>query len=564
MTEKITKKLFYQVTELQKTKKNVQMDNVVLVSQGDRWSILITEEGNVYESNGSLQNINKVNVSGITCGKSGFTHYLLLSSESTVYGRGAISENFGQIGMGKNKSCGTPEPIPFFEELKNKEDVEVEMIYVSCYNSYYYLSDGRLFASGYNPSGQLGTVEVGVSQFTPKLIGEKVSRVWTDNLSYFIWFETSDGTITGSGPFENSSYRTTFQQLKIEKEDLFDIACSFNHSLIVTQPQTQDRKDKVAYNAYAVRKVMAQTPIKWLFDHPIAEISGGNQHSIVRLEDDSLFWVKNSGTYVKIQFEPVRLDVGKKLSITSGWGSSTVYIGNEGDENQKRRKATDFMKLYEEKKFVDFEIYQGINVHRVWIEWRLKTDSKKIQQIISTWEEEKIQSLISWAYSGIYRHRKAAQAFGEAIQRNELPATTVSQDLERLYKMEETKDFHLLIPEEADEEGEEEEEEEEKEEEELVEIPVHKFILIGRCGLFREMFENVTEQKNSVKDYSGKTVESIEIFIKFLYTNKIELTADDDPQLVVEELENAAEYYQLDTPRLLSLELNKIIKQFNL
>ncbi|KAJ3433236.1 pep-cterm sorting domain-containing protein [Anaeramoeba flamelloides] len=121
-----------------------------------------------------------------------------------------------------------------------------------------------------------------------------------------------------------------------------------------------------------------------------------------------------------------------------------------------------------------------------------------------------------------------------------------------LFNDEDSKDFTLLIK--NDGEGEREDGDDDKYEE----IPVHKIILLTRSGLFREMFQNITEESKSVKDYSGKSIESIEILIKYFYTGKIELTADHDSLLIIEELEDSLEYYQLNENSNIISPLNEI------
>ncbi|KAJ3432890.1 guanidine nucleotide exchange factor [Anaeramoeba flamelloides] len=119
---------------------------------------------------------------------------------------------------------------------------------------------------------------------------------------------------------------------------------------------------------------------------------------------------------------------------------------------------------------------------------------------------------------------------------------------------EDSKDIDLLIKMDDDDDD------DEQEEEEFEEIPVHKFILITRCGLFRNMFENIQEETTSIKDFSNKSIDSLEVFVKYLYTDKIELTADNDPKLVVEELSDVVEYYQLNENCSFDQELHKIKK----
>ncbi|KAJ6250314.1 hypothetical protein M0813_16171 [Anaeramoeba flamelloides] len=98
------------------------------------------------------------------------------------------------------------------------------------------------------------------------------------------------------------------------------------------------------------------------------------------------------------------------------------------------------------------------------------------------------------------------------------------------------------------------------------EIPVHKFILLARSGLFGAMFDYVNEKDNTnqVQDYTNKSIKSLKILIKYFYTNSIELTTEKDPKLIVEELSDAVEYYQLNDQCNFESELNKSKKQFDL
>ncbi|KAJ6230969.1 hypothetical protein M0813_06270 [Anaeramoeba flamelloides] len=111
----------------------------------------------------------------------------------------------------------------------------------------------------------------------------------------------------------------------------------------------------------------------------------------------------------------------------------------------------------------------------------------------------------------------------------------LTNDLKQLLFDEQTSDFKLVIN--------NEEEDEEEEEEELY---IHKFILAARSGLFLNMFQNLEENFQKVKDYSGKSLETIELLISFLYTDELPITADTDQEFIKEEFEDIVEYYQLN------------------
>ncbi|KAJ3426005.1 hypothetical protein M0812_28452 [Anaeramoeba flamelloides] len=141
--------------------------------------------------------------------------------------------------------------------------------------------------------------------------------------------------------------------------------------------------------------------------------------------------------------------------------------------------------------------------------------------------------LYAWGYNGLF----PTDQFNKIFQK--LPTKIKLPD-------DDSKDFKILVKIEYEQDEEEDNDEEEVEEENYEEIPEHKFILLARSGLFREMFDYVNEKDNTnkVQDYTNKSIKSLKILIKYFYTNSIELTTDQDPKLIVEELSDAVEYYQ--------------------
>ncbi|KAJ3442073.1 UBIQUITIN-60S ribosomal protein L40 [Anaeramoeba flamelloides] len=128
---------------------------------------------------------------------------------------------------------------------------------------------------------------------------------------------------------------------------------------------------------------------------------------------------------------------------------------------------------------------------------------------------------------------------------------TVKEDFEWLYKQNSTKDFSI-IP-----------QNNENNQDQTKSILVHSVVLLIRSGLFRELFRNVKNLKNSVPDYSMISDHSLEILIRFFYLNTCEFTADEDPRLFFEESENIVEYYQLSEGSQFQFFRNKIKKQLN-
>ncbi|KAJ5078143.1 phytochrome-interacting ankyrin-repeat protein [Anaeramoeba ignava] len=108
----------------------------------------------------------------------------------------------------------------------------------------------------------------------------------------------------------------------------------------------------------------------------------------------------------------------------------------------------------------------------------------------------------------------------------------ILNDFQKLYQDESTKDFTIIV--------------EEKE------IKVHKLVLIIRSGLFKGMFLlNIEDKSNQVHDYSKKSFETIQQLIYFFYNDKFDKSKMN--KKIIEELEDAKDYYQLNQNSIIDL-----------
>ncbi|KAJ3446835.1 hypothetical protein M0812_08171 [Anaeramoeba flamelloides] len=109
------------------------------------------------------------------------------------------------------------------------------------------------------------------------------------------------------------------------------------------------------------------------------------------------------------------------------------------------------------------------------------------------------------------------------------------------------------------------EEKEEKNMYKYEEIAVHDFVLFARSGLYRAFFDFIQENQitNKIQDYSSKSIQTLKIFIKFLYYDRLVITNENKSELIliIEELSDAVEYYQLNIASELLYELNRIKKE---
>ncbi|KAJ3425074.1 btk-binding protein-related [Anaeramoeba flamelloides] len=308
------------------------------------------------------------------------------------------------------------------------------------------------------------------------------------------------------------------------------------------------------------------TAVKNFKGSEILTVILGNSHSILMTKKGQTFGCgdkETNGNGVKKSIFTLipQLKEKKAVQLEIGYQRTLVLT----DQNE--------LILYEHKKFCDCEIGKfgnQIPVHRALVEFRTKLTIEQIQKKLfgekQSINKEQTLSFLKWVYyDEISDIEKLEQSFN-SLQLTFPPSVdnTLEKDIAQLYKDDDSKDFKILIK--IDDDQDEEDFEDEDDEANYEEIPVHKFILLARSGLFREMFDNVNEKDktNKVQDYSHKTIESLEILIKYFYTDSIELTADQDPELIVDELSDAVEYYQLHDQCNFESELLKIKKQFDL
>ncbi|KAJ3442974.1 hypothetical protein M0812_12727 [Anaeramoeba flamelloides] len=250
---------------------------------------------------------------------------------------------------------------------------------------------------------------------------------------------------------------------------------------------------------------------------------------------------------------------GNVLEMSNKWNSITekyscVYVLKKSEYESANGDAifsNDFLNLYQRKELTDLEI-KGIKVHSFMIKIRTKRDPNEVKKILEEkgLNEDQLDQFFKW----VYAERGAGLEIVKQILgylEMEVPTKgTLKKVISDLWEDEESKDLTILVPDPEDQE-------------EFEPVPLHKIILQARSELYRGMFINVTEIEPELKDFSGKSVESLEIFYKYLYTNDVALTADEDPVLLIEELSDAKDYYQLAQNSNFPFLLRKIQKELN-
>ncbi|KAJ6230959.1 hypothetical protein M0813_06260 [Anaeramoeba flamelloides] len=359
-------------------------------------------------------------------------------------------------------------------------------------------TDGKLYGFGKNLEGELGLGhKKSVSKPTQIKLEfpvEDISKIRF--VSQFTSILTNDGklyvtglnTITGFG--SDLTEFKQYPQFKNNNTIIKDIDCGYYLFAILTQDNeiwVQGNFGGINYkdNSLVIRKIQTGNNLT-------NELSTYNQ---IKCCDQNLIFFLKSNSYL----------------------------------------SQDLEKLLKNGYFSDCNI-QDIPVHKILIETRIGKSFDLIKKYLeSNCKLNEIQDLLKWIYCdqmiNLKRTNEILNHFG--IQ-NAQKTKLLKNDLKQLLFDEQTSDFKLVVK---------NEEEEDDEEEELY---IHKFILAARSGLFLNMFQNLEENLQKVKDYSRKSLETIELLISFLYTDELPITADTDQEFIKEEFEDIVEYYQLN------------------
>ncbi|KAJ6250054.1 hypothetical protein M0813_16426 [Anaeramoeba flamelloides] len=499
--------------------------------------------------------------------QSGYQTYLILTKSGKVF---SLAQDFFscEVPLSDPESSNYEKirPVPFFNKKENNR--KVETFAMVGWSNYFVCKDGKLFGNGYN-EGRLGDGTSNQAKNLPVLIFENVTRVFGGVQGYGFFFTTKNNELytCGSNPYgslgigNTSSPKSPVKVPNWKAEDILDLQTNDGYSTLITKERKTYGCGRAGFNGFTQDK-STFTEIEELKNKKVVEYFGGKSISLALTNENELFgWGFDPYNHPTDQYGDIMIQTPHKfnlpeiyqnnpsikLKITCGIYCIYLYPSDNSCLIQ------DFQKLFESKIFCDSKLSLNENIqfpiHKIIVESRTNLQISTIEDLLNkeSFSKQEILLFLKWVYFDEITNVDLQKQIFNSLNISYPPKNTFQKDLHDLFNDEDSKDFTLLIKNDDDDD-----------EEVYEEILVHKIILLTRSGLFREMFENITEESKSVKDYSGKSIESIEILIKYFYTEKIELTADHDIQLVIEELEDSIEYYQLNENSNILSQLNEI------
>ncbi|KAJ3426017.1 hypothetical protein M0812_28464 [Anaeramoeba flamelloides] len=451
---------------------------------------------------------------------SGHVTYLILSESGKVWSLSA-KNHFVEVPFLDVDQSTFEEirPVTFFEEKK----LFVNSVMMGYVSGYYLCNGDQLYASGSNAHGRLGIGKTQGKEPMPVYVQDKVIKIFA-GLSALNFFSPQ----------------------------ILTISSGESHSILINNKGQTFGCGHQRKNGLGVQKIIF-TLIPQLKEKKAVQLATEFKGNLVLTDQNELYgWGMNKRFYPTDESESnnwkLNIPIPTKINLPSYF---TNYL--------------------ESKDLIRIAI--GARFKRTLVECKTKLTIDQIQNKLfgeKSINKEQTLSFLKWIYfDEISDLEKLEQTFN-LLELTFPPSVdnTLEKDIAQLYKDDDSKDFKILVKiEDNNQDNDNDNDKEyEDEEENYEEIPVHKFILLARSGLFRAMFDYVNEKENTnkIQDYTNKSIKSLKILIKYFYTNSIELTTNQEPKLIVDELSDAVEYYQLNDQCNFESELLKIKNQFDL
>ncbi|KAJ6230739.1 btk-binding protein-related [Anaeramoeba flamelloides] len=509
---------------------------IVDAGYGDQNCVVVASDGSVYEYNQQISSQKKLKIENAIQTACGFSHYLVLTSDGMVYSKGSGNET----GMGTSGSNNEPKMIPYFKD-NNLKVVEIK---AGVSHSWFMCDNGDMYGCGGIGWGlPLTTTNNTVPN---KLKGIKVKEMYCNNYAYGVWFKDENDEVWGYADHVQNR-KKNYSKLDIFKDkQVLKVAPGYQKILILVKGK--DDTNEVYFEG------SNKNPQLWadLTKENVIDIDFACHHCIMLTKDGRVLGAGSPPTGYGVAPLP-KIPKSKKWKITCGaWNSVCFSVSSTNS------LLYDMLEFSKESDFADLKILDR-KVHSSILKWRTGKEGSVAIEVLSTFSEKHINSFLDWCYFGNTSNLELLQEVWKAFGLQIDPKKTIKDYLLELYRDEDSKDFTILVEEnddDDDEDDDDEDDDDDEQEKELVEIPIHKFLLQARSGTFREMFSTINDEKNQVQDFSGIGPESMELFIKYLYTDIIELTADDVPEFVLPDLEIVPEYFKLN-------EINDFLEQIN-
>ncbi|KAJ6231816.1 ubiquitin-protein ligase e3a-related [Anaeramoeba flamelloides] len=532
------------------------------MKSGHHHTVLLTWDGEVieYQFNYGRKNTQKyeeygnyffdlgTQVKKICCGEK-FTLYLCRNNE--VYIKGNTMQTVLPIKLQRNRTLNKNVPIWLRTNVQN--------VYTSCSSKHFFLTiynNGiKLLGCGLNLDGQLG-------------------------LGHFYRVDKLNEIQIG--------YQQNKQTIQFNMDEIQDIQCSAFHSTLLTKsgklfvtgyPKCAGYLN--SYNRWVMIPALKNTIIK--------QIAIGKDRTLAVTNNNKvLLWgdLEQNGPYLKkldghrcqalpnSPFQFKKIINSHDIQIVCGFQSSFV-IGQTLPNNTIN---LDLLAYWKNQFFLNSHKFFNYQVDKRWVEFRTNLDLETLKKklIERNCNNLIIGQILQCVFSGICSSQEIQSLCMLIFEKRIYTQKSAREDFKKFYNFNESKDFFInVIKKNKSMKNEKENNKEIKSilcteinsnsndelneklnDENMMEkieknkkckkkIKVHKFILFVRSGLFRVLFQDITQSILEINDYCKNSRRSLELLIEFLYTGEFNLKKQDDLKKILFDLQDSVEYYQL-------------------
>ena len=269
-----------------------RIHTIILKNDGTLWSTGFNDVGQLGLGDTTQRNTftqittNTDNIKEVYCGSH---HTFILKNDGTLWSTGY--NNYGQLGLGDTNYRTT-----FTQVTTNTNDVK--SVYCGYYNTFILKNDGTLWSCGNNQYGQLGLGDtINRTTFTQITTNTgDIKEIYCGTYHTFIL--ENDGTLWGTGlnsegelGLGNTNNRNTFTQITTNTNDIKSVYCGWSHTIILKNDGTLWSTGDNSYGQLGLGDTNNRTTFTQVTTNAddIKQVCCGLNHTLI-LENDGTLW----------------------------------------------------------------------------------------------------------------------------------------------------------------------------------------------------------------------------------------------------------------------------------